>query len=96
MSVPLEPEKLVGLYRYVVRGVLFHHWGVRLTDEHSVDVMLIQSGKHNIFDHFLGMRAKARVSVNLGNGTFYYEGNQGTDNDAISVWRFVMYGGLRC
>jgi hypothetical protein len=39
--------------------------------------------------------AKARVSGNLGNGTFLYEGNQGMDNDAISAWRFSVYGDLK-
>ena len=95
MSVPFEPEKLEGLFRCIVRGLLFHHWGVRLTDQHSLDVMLIASGSLSFFDRLMQMSAKGRVSSNLGNGTFLYEGIQGTDNDAISVWRFSIYGGLK-
>ena len=95
MAVPFECEKLIELFRYIVRGLLFHHWDVRLTGEHSLDVMLIASGRPNIFDGLMRLPAKARVCGNLGNGTFLYDGNQGTDNDAISAWRFSVYGGLK-
>jgi hypothetical protein len=95
MAVPFECEKLIELFRYIVHGLLFHHWGVRLTGEHSSDVMLIAASRPNIFDGMMRLPAKARVSGNLGNGTFLYDGNQGTDNDAISAWRFSVYGDLK-
>ncbi len=95
MAVPFECEKLIELFRYIVRGLMFYDWGVRLTGEHSLDVMLIASNRPNIFDDLMRMRAKALVSGNLGNGTFLYHGNQGTDSDTISAWRFLVYGGLK-
>jgi hypothetical protein len=41
------------------------------------------------------MNANARVSANLGEGTFTYEGVQGTDIPAMSVWLFNVYGGMK-
>jgi hypothetical protein len=32
--------------------------------------------------------------VNLGNGTFVYEGVQAVDDPAITVWKLRVYGGL--
>src|SRR5437773_10384251 len=37
---------------------------------------------------------RARVSQSLGNGAFVYEGVQATDDPAITVWKFSVYGGL--
>jgi hypothetical protein len=87
MALPFESDRLVDLFGYIVRGLLFFHWGVRLTAEHFWEVALFRYGA---FDGFMQMRAKGRVSCNLGNGTFLYDGIQGTDNDAISAWRFSI------
>ena len=95
MALPFESERLVDLFGYIVRGLLFFHWGVRLTAEHFWEVALLPSGGQRMFDGFMQMRAKDRVSRNLGNCTFLYDGIQGTDNDAISAWRFSIYGGLK-
>jgi hypothetical protein len=93
-ALPFEPERLVELFNYIVRGVLFYHWSVRLTTEHFSEVVLLASDGQKIFGRFMQMRAKARINVNLGNGTIIYDGIQGTDSDNISVWRFSIYGGL--
>jgi hypothetical protein len=95
MALPFEPERLIELFQYIVRGLMFYHLGVRLTGEHSLEVMLIASDKPNLFDSLLQQSAKDHVRGNLGNGTFLYDGHQGIDNDAISAWRFSAYGGLK-
>jgi hypothetical protein len=40
------------------------------------------------------MNSNARVSANLGEGTFTYEGVQGTDIPEMSVWLLNVYGGM--
>jgi hypothetical protein len=41
-----------------------------------------------------GWKTPIRVSANLGNGTFVYEGAQATDVPEATIWRFQMYGGV--
>lgn len=93
-ALPFQSDRFVDLFRYVVRGLIFYHWGVRITIDHLLDVYLLASGGRDLFDRFMQMPAKTRVSANLGNHTFVYDGIQGIDNDAVSVWRFSVYGGL--
>jgi hypothetical protein len=94
MALPFEPERVVELFKLVVRGVLFHHWNLRLTDDHFCEVRLLASDGQEIFDRFMRMRSKATVTENLGNATVIYEGIQGLDSEIISVWRFSLYGGF--
>ena len=94
MALPFEPERLVDLFKYIVRGLLFYHWKVRLTNDHFSEVILLASGGQHMFDSFMKMTAKTRINGNLGNHTFVYDGIQGTDSDDISAWRFSIYGGL--
>lgn len=42
-----------------------------------------------------GWNTPIRVSANLGNGTFIYEGAQATDVPEATIWRFQMYGGIK-
>jgi hypothetical protein len=97
MALPIEWEKLLELFKYIVRGLMFFHWRVRLTSEHCWDVVPSHSvpGFDRLLDDWIRGAAKDRVSCNLGNGTFLYEGVQATDNDATSAWRFSIYGGLK-
>src|ERR1700737_420953 len=37
---------------------------------------------------------KKRVSGDLGEGTFRYEGAQSTDDPQLTMWRFEIYGGV--
>jgi hypothetical protein len=48
-----------------------------------------------LFGSLLSRHAKAGVKVELDQGTFAYEGAQGTNNDAVSVWEFSLFGGLK-
>ena len=92
MALPFEPERVVELFKFVVRGVLFYHRKVRLTDDHFCEVHLLASDGQKFFDRFMQMRSKGRVTENLGNGTVTYDGIQGLDSEIISVWRFSLYG----
>jgi hypothetical protein len=40
------------------------------------------------------MNTPHRVSVDLGDGTFAYQGVQATDCAELMIWRFWMYGGV--
>jgi hypothetical protein len=97
MALSIEWEKLIELFEYVVRGLMFFHWRVRLTSEHCWYVVPSHSdpGFDRLLDGWVRGAAKARVGRNLGDGTFLYEGVQATENDALSAWRFWIYGGQK-
>jgi hypothetical protein len=95
IALPFEPERVVELFKYIVRGVLFHHWSVRLTDEHFCEVQLLASSGSKVFDRLMQMQSKAQAAGNFGNGTIIYEGIRRLDSDIISVWRFSLYGDVK-
>lgn len=93
LTVPLDGTALERLFEFVVRGLVFYHWGTLLDDQHGVRLVTLTKVGEEAFSHFLNMNAHEHVSINLGGGTFRYEGKQG-DHPELTVWRFQIYGGL--
>jgi len=95
MTLPVDAERLLKLFEWIARGLLWYHWQVRLTDEHNITVMALAEAGDEYFDGLFAQRAAARVSEDLKNGTFQYEGAQAGDDPSVTIWRFSMYGGIR-
>jgi hypothetical protein len=76
----------------VVKGLSWYHWQQLVTPDCLIDV---RWGHENILERLLAMPAACRISENVGAGTFLYEAAQGIDNPQVSVWQFVVYGGIR-
>lgn len=93
LAIPFDGAILERLFAFIVKGLAFDHWGVTLTDAHGLRVITITSTGQQAFDLFFGMNAQQHVNVNLGNGTFRYEGKEG-DYPELTIWRFSIYGGL--
>jgi hypothetical protein len=95
-TLPIDGDKIDRLFEFIIKGLLWHHWNV-----------ILDRGRHGLWAGFLtpigvqfhrqffAMNANARVSANLGEGTFTYEGLQGTDIPEMSVWLFNVYGGMK-
>ena len=77
MTLPVDAERLLKLYGWIARGLLWFHWHVRLTDVHDVTVMALAEAGDAYFDGLFAQLAAARVSENLKNGTFQYRGRTG-------------------
>ena len=71
------------------------HWQLRLTDLHDITVIALGKAGDEYFDGLFSQRAAARVSENLKNGTFEYEGAQAVDDPFVTIWRLSVYGGVR-
>lgn len=96
MVLPIQFESIPTLFNYVVKGLANYHWGVYLNDDVLIEIMaLTPAGEKFYEEHFFRLNCKARVSENLGENTFGYEGVQGVDCPEITAWRFSIYNGLQ-
>lgn len=94
LALPLDGERLEELVDLIVRGLMFHHWGVALGADMHVGVFTLTRYGEALFASYLNSNAKQRVSNNIGAGAFVYEAVQGVDNDTVSMWRLSIYGGM--
>lgn len=93
LTIPFDGQILVRLFDYIVRGLVFHHWGVTLGEQHGVRlIILTRAGEDAFARFFCNMNMRQQVIANLGDGTFRYIGKQG-DQPELTVWGFDVYGG---
>ncbi len=94
-TIPFDYRKLEKLFAMIAQGLAWHHWGVLLKPGFSAIAALFNDAGAPFFAQMLsGWKTPIRVSANLGNGTFVYEGAQATDVPEATIWRFQMYGGI--
>jgi hypothetical protein len=95
-TLPVDGGKVGKLFEFIMKGLLWHHWKIILQpDRHALWAGFLTPVGIEFYRSFFSMNSNARVSANLGEGTFTYEGVQGTDIPEMSVWIFSMYGGLK-
>jgi hypothetical protein len=95
LSIPIDGERLEALVGYIVRGLLFHHWGVALGDDYSVEAYSLTQHGEQTFNQYLGLNAAQRVAGDIGQGVAVYRGVQAVDNPKISMWEFILFGGFK-
>jgi len=96
MTIPFDHEKLDKVFAMIAQGLAWHQWKVLLRPGFSAIASLFSDTGAPFFMQMLsGWNTPVRVSANLGNGTFVYEGAQATDVSEATIWRFQMYGGIR-
>src|SRR5690349_8757798 len=78
----------------MVRGLMFHHWGVILGPDMLVQAMTLTKHGESFFAGYSKLNAKQHATGDIGKGALVYGGAQGVDNDAISVWQLSLYGGF--
>jgi len=91
MTVPFEIGKLIQLFNYITRALASVHFGIRI----QADDLVFSSIDFDNIDGFLNGKSKNKICNDLGNGTVLYSGVQATDNDKITAWEFILYGGLQ-
>jgi hypothetical protein len=95
-TIPIDARKLETLFALIAKGLAWHHWHVQFSNEHFVNAMLLTEGGEHFFENrYFALNARARVNADLGRGTFVYEGVQGVDCPALTVWRIAVYGGVK-
>lgn len=95
MTVPFDNDRLHNFFRFVVKGLLWHHWAISLQSNHGIKIISLTKAGESVFSKLLSMNSKQQVSANLGNGVFIYEGTQGIDYPEFSLWKISIYNGLK-
>jgi hypothetical protein len=94
-TLPFDGDKLLTLFRYVVRGLIAYHWQVQVPQSYAVGASVLTRHGASFVEPFFRGQGGARVQVTLGDGLVEYEGVQAADDPALSLWRFRLYGGVR-
>lgn len=93
LAIPFDGQILERLFAFIVRGLVYFHWGVTLGEQHGVRLMVLTGAGEEAFAPFFDMGARQQVVGDLGDGTFRYIGQQG-DYPERTIWGFDVYGGL--
>lgn len=95
-AYPVPSETLARLFRMITRALVWHHFDhTYLTPEHVVWATTRSPSESAEFAaEFAAADDSRKVSANLGNGTFLYEGFHEPGKPTLTVWRFAIYGGL--
>jgi hypothetical protein len=94
-KIPLESGRIERFFVLIAKGLLWHHWQSILGADDCAAATVLQPAGAAPLDQILSkLRPCDRVRVNLGEGTFIYEGLRTIDSPQSALWRFLIYGGL--
>lgn len=96
-ALPIDFDYIDQLFKYIVKGLAWHHWGILFKGEYFIDILALSKSGEELFNQkaFNGNIGKC-VDNDLGDGTFMYKGVQEIDSSSIkTAWIFSIYGGLR-
>ena len=93
--VHLEVNSIHEWIRYVVTGLIWHHWNVVAGGQTDIDVHLIAPQVEAQLASIFNMRAARRVPLtSIGGDTLIYEGAMAQGEPLCSAWRLAIYGGM--
>ncbi len=95
LTLPIEPEALVKLFKFIAKGLLWHHWKIRLYDEKEIKVVFPTATDMNYWESHFNLPTPKKIEQNLGNNTVRYEGIQISGNEYFILWSFNLYNGLK-
>jgi hypothetical protein len=94
MTIPFDSERLAELFAYIARGLALHHFGTLVPADYNVRAGMVRADGEGFFESLLSLNGD-RISANLGEGAFAYEGVHSRSDPGLTVWKFQAYGGLR-
>ncbi len=96
-TLPIDFEKVQGLFCFIMKGLLWHHWRTLLATDSFIDAAVLKNNGRDLqslWDNRFQHLPHRKVQEDLGDGTFEYEGIQLIDSPQTSIWKFYLYGGL--
>lgn len=95
LTLPFDSDRLGRLFEFVAKGLVHHHWQVRVPTDHFVGAGFLSTEGERLFEQLMMRRSKAEARGNLGLGLILYQGVQALDNPTTTLWRFQLYGGIQ-
>lgn len=93
-GIPYDHDRLLAYLRYVAKGLARAHWDCTIPQDYAVSAGLVTSGQDAILRALFVGRAGGYARGNLGDGLVLYEGQQAVDDPSLTMWRFLLYGGI--
>jgi len=93
MTLHLDADRLEGLIRFIVRGLVTYHWRTVIPASYAVGVGIWTEEGERLITSALPAGGKAVAEASWGEGAFDYRGVQATDDPHLSIWRLRLYGG---
>jgi hypothetical protein len=94
LTMPIDNQSFRRLFALITKGLVWHHWRIVLGTGTLVRAEPISDSWSRVYGLFFTMKGVNRVKVDLGEGTFCYEGLQAEEPQELSLWRFSIYGGV--
>ena len=93
-GIPYDHDRLLDFLRYVAKGLARAHWDITVSQHYAVSTGLVTAGQDAILRNLFVGRSAGYARGNLGDGLILYEGQQAIDDPSLTMWRFLLYGGL--
>jgi hypothetical protein len=95
LTLPFHSDKLGRLFEFIAKGLVQHHWHLRVPSDYFVDAGFLNPEGERFFEQLMMRRSRAEARGNLGRGLVLYQGVQTLDNPLTTLWRFQLYGGIQ-
>jgi hypothetical protein len=92
MTVPFDSRTMEQLGEYMVKGLARYHWGLNIGADIFVCASFLRPEGAAAFDRFFAGKAGARVTCDLGQGVFRYEGIRSVESPNLTLWKMSVYG----
>lgn len=92
MTVPFDSRSMEQLGEYIVKGLARYHWGLDIGADAFVRASFLRPEGAAAFDRFFAGEVKDRVSCDLGQGVFRYEGILSVESPNLTLWKMSIYG----
>lgn len=96
MAVPMDSNRVLRLFEFIGRGLLWHHWRTRLESDGQVEAhTLTDRGVQLLKQTMSQFRDLIHVHKTYGNRTVAYHGYCDPRCPLTSIWLIQMFGGLQ-
>jgi hypothetical protein len=93
LAVPIDSVQVRRLFALITKGLVWYHWQAILGPSFSVRAEAISEAWAQRYELLFRMKARDHVKMDLGEGTFCYEGLQAEEPREFTIWRFSIYVG---
>lgn len=95
IAIPMDTELLLKYLTFVARGLAAHHWNVVIPASYRVGANFVIPEQDQILRDLFVTDGSGYARGNIGDGLIMYEGRQGKNEPYLTLWRFLIFQGMR-